>query len=612
MPRIFNAPGVYREEIDLSEILVPAGISNGGMVIRSIQGPINRPVLVRNDKEFVETFGQPYFVSGITSSEASTIGITASNNYGLVPEYGYGSYAALEFLKESQNLFIIRGYTNGTDQYANANIHDNLNVSAYDASAISAASVSALTYGNPDRVDRIYSIEHADMDGANLLVAALYPGEQGDNIAVTVEAFNSACDWINNYDTYSPSPDSSAHPIAAKVFKMNVYQKNVASKWTDFIDPTISGVSGLRITPVETFYGTLNQQLDSNNNQLFIKTVVNGISKFVYVNARGTVFTPLTATSARPVVTDTIGDLVYLNKLIQLSNGKYTQSTGIKQDGGAWSLFQDRELVNVGILICTDWNANVKQSVSNVVASRLDCIASLQVDAFENNTADAIMKTESYGYVDPSYIALYAGWSKIYDNYNNKYVYVPNSIYGGSLMARVDAIANPWDAPAGIDRATLSVFDQMKVFNMTDIGNLYNMNINAVRFIRGTGYVMWGQKTAQLKKSALDRINVRRMLLYVENNIETALLPFVFENNTDKTRLRVFSLVDEFMAGVKSGGGVTAYQVVCDETNNTPQVIDSNQLAVDLYVQPARTAEFIKFTTVVTRTGISFSTVRIA
>jgi hypothetical protein len=179
-------------------------------------------------------------------------------------------------------------------------------------------------------------------------------------------------------------------------------------------------------------------------------------------------------------------------------------------------------------------------------------------------------------------------------------------------MARGDNIANPWDAPAGIDRGTLSVLDARKVWSMDDIGKLYDKNLNTTRFIRGTGHVMWGQKTAQLKRSALDRINVRRNLLYIENNIEPALLPFVFENNTDKTRLRIFTIVDEFLAGVQAGGGLTAYQVVCDTTNNTPTVIDSNQLNVDIYVQPVRAAEFIQFTTVVTRSGVSFSEVRLA
>jgi len=116
---------------------------------------------------------------------------------------------------------------------------------------------------------------------------------------------------------------------------------------------------------------------------------------------------------------------------------------------------------------------------------------------------------------------------------------------------------------------------------------------------------------AQLKKSSLDRINVRRNLIYIEKNIENALNQFVFENNTVGTRLRVYSMVDDFLAGVKAGGGLYDYSVVCDESNNTPDVIDANQLNIDIYLQPTQVIEFIQFTTVVTRTGINFSDVKL-
>jgi phage tail sheath protein FI len=120
---------------------------------------------------------------------------------------------------------------------------------------------------------------------------------------------------------------------------------------------------------------------------------------------------------------------------------------------------------------------------------------------------------------------------------------------------------------------------------------------------------MWGQKTAQKKASALDRINVRRLLLYIENTVEPSLLPFLFENNNDRTRSRVFAIVDQFLATVQAGGGLTAYRVVCDSTNNTSQVVDNNQLNVDIYVQPSKAIEFIQLQTVITRSGVNFNEV---
>ena len=150
---------------------------------------------------------------------------------------------------------------------------------------------------------------------------------------------------------------------------------------------------------------------------------------------------------------------------------------------------------------------------------------------------------------------------------------------------------------------------QLRTYNESEIGFMYDNNINVSKFIRGIGTVMWGQKTAQLKASALDRINVRRLLLFLQNSIEPSLLPFLYEPNTEKSRSRLFSIVDGFLAGIQASDGVTAYQVVCDDSNNTSQVIDNNQLNVDIYVQPVRTIEFIQLQTIVTRTGVTFAEV---
>lgn len=633
MPRTFKTPGVYRKEIDLSEILVPAGISDGGIVIRATKGPVNRPVLVSNDKEFVETFGEPYFVSGT--------GTTPKER--LIPEYGYGSYAALEYLKESSVLYVVRDFDSG-DKYASCTFAPASDAVTYT----SGTGISGDETTTPDKVDVISILDTASSGDNTLLVAPRYPGTDGDSLAVTIERFNTSADWKFAYDQYplvvsatsaqflSGATDQgtsamgttsiySYYPIASKVFKMNVYSKRTDQEWTDLFGTSADKANNkLRIAPIETFYGVLEDGVkDSNKNNLFIESVVNGNSSQIYVKAGTNLaavrFPVATTGTDIPVredstsvyvnyTTEATGNAVGLN---QLTGGAVSKDNGLDNTGG-WSFFESREDVNASILICPSYDQTQKQTVASVAAKRLDCIAVTQTGELDDNSTQTVLAAEKYGYQSPSYVALYAGYSKVYDNYNDKIVYLPNAIFGAQLMARGDNIANPWDAPAGIDRATLAVLDQRKIWSFDDIGKLYEKNINTTRFIRGTGHVMWGQKTAQLKNSALDRINVRRNLLYIENNIEPALLPFVFENNTDKTRLRIFTIVDEFLAGVQAGGGLTAYEVVCDTTNNTPTVIDSNQLNVDIYVQPTRTAEFIQFTTVVTRTGVSFSEVRLA
>jgi len=614
MARTFSTPGVYRREIDLSDILVPAGISNGGVVIRSYKGPINRPVPISNDKEFIETFGAPVFLSASTTTPA-----------GQIPQYGYGSYAALEFLKESNTLFVARAYDNtGTDDaYATVAISGTANnsVGPMDFAAIN-------TQGTPtsiDRPDRLYFVDTAVTGTSHhLAIAANYPGLDGNNIAVTVEPFSSGCDWKFSYDPY-PSIAASAtsnlsavfteaFPIGSQVFKLSVYVKDSKyASWDSYYTNAVDAAAGqLRISPVEVFYGSLKDLQDDNKNNLFIESVVNGNSKYIYVKSNKTKqFGYDLDTTSLPTSADANGIFVKASKLAQLDGGLVDVADGLLGDSDMWAVFENREDVNVNILICPTYDQTTKTEVARIAGKRMDCIAVVQAADLSKISYTDVLTEEQYGYAAPSYVAIYAGYSKVYDQYNDKFVYLPNAIYGAMLMARVDNIADPWSAPAGIDRGTLSVIDQRKVYTFDEIGKLYDRNINTARLIRGTGFVMWGQKTAQMKKSALDRINVRRNLLFIENNIETSLLPFCFENNNVKTRLRIFSIVDGFLSTVQAGGGLTGYKVVCDETNNTSEVIDSNQLNVDIYVQPARTAEFIQLTTVITRSGINLSEIRI-
>jgi len=249
--------------------------------------------------------------------------------------------------------------------------------------------------------------------------------------------------------------------------------------------------------------------------------------------------------------------------------------------------------------------------VSQVCSSRRDCMATNPVGDVCVTNYQNIIESEQYGYPESSYMSLYAGYSKIYDSYNDRYVYLPNSIFAAAIFARVDAVSAPWFAPAGTARATLAVLDQNKIFSTDQIGRMYDKNINAVKLVQGSGFAIWGQKTAQLKTTALDRISVRRNLIYIQKNIENALNQFIFENNTQQTRLRVFSIIDEFLNNIKSSDGLYSYEVICDNTNNPPSVIDANQLNVDVYVQPTKAIEYIQFTTVVTRTGVNFGDVKL-
>jgi hypothetical protein len=258
-------------------------------------------------------------------------------------------------------------------------------------------------------------------------------------------------------------------------------------------------VSALYIKPVETFYGSLQEELvDANKNNLFIEKVINGNSKYIYV--KNGLSNPLTFptisgtgdanyTSMYPYGLSGTDEYVKFGRLFDMRGGA-SPSKANDDDPNSWVIFQNRENVNVGILIGTSNNTAVKQEMGRIAATRADCIATVQAGTLTTDTTTDIIGTEQYGYRTPSYVAIYGGFSKIYDQYNDKFVYLPNSILGAELFARVDNIANPWDAPAGINRAVLSVLDQRKIFVGDEIGKLYDRNINVPKFIRGTGHVM--------------------------------------------------------------------------------------------------------------------------
>lgn len=747
---IGSAPGVYRREIDISDILVAEGVSNGGTVVRARKGPVRRPVLVTNDKEYIEAFGEPYFKNGLDDTNPVERVIGGSR----VPELGYGAYGAIQFLGESDSLYVVRAYDDG-DKYAAVELTDY----ADRCNTCDAGNGVSVLGGIPDVFDTgernstyEYYYQNGNMSDSKLLVGFTGPGSDGNDYAVTVETINPEAEWLYSLDEY-PSDTSATQaiygfdvapvwltsnttvytstgpitatdvsgctvnsapiitqlngkldystntwtiydasvnnaypvflnnaqvttsalggdngnygwwtvslsgtgsscsesyelsgyvssadnvfaggstevakhfPIASEVIKLNVFKKSYKvdagdTSWGElYANETDKNTYKIRLNPLETYFGTMTPFQDVDGNELFIEKIVNGNSDNIYVKANGKFNVKAswdydTGVLDVPTGTDDSG-FYFLNtdRNAYLGGGTATISTGLfGDDSEFWSYFENRDELPVQILLNPSFNQVDKAAVAKLVSSRRDLIAANQVGTLNEVTYQDILKAEGYGYPAPSYMALYAGYSRIYDTYNDKYVYLPNAIYGATLMARVDRIAQPWFAPAGTTRGTISVLDQNKIFSQDHIGRLYDRNINAVKYVSGTGFVMFGQKTAQLKKSALDRIQVRRALLYIQNNIEVSLNQFVFENNTTQTRLRVYSLLDEFLAGVKAQDGVYDYEVVCDDTNNPSSVIDANQLNVDVYIQPVKTIEYIKFTTVVTRTGVSFSDVKL-
>jgi len=206
-----------------------------------------------------------------------------------------------------------------------------------------------------------------------------------------------------------------------------------------------------------------------------------------------------------------------------------------------------------------------------------------------------------------SYAAVYANWMSVPDNYTGLNVWVPSSGFAAAKMAATDAAVGPWGAPAGFNRGIVTDASDIAVTpNQRQRDDLYTANLNPIANFADQGNVFFGQKTMLRKPSAFDRINVRRTFLYLEKLTKKTMQFFLFENNTLFTRTRVTNTLTPFFERVKAADGLYDFMIVCDERNNTAEVIDQNELVVDIYLKPVRTAEFILVNFYATRTDASF------
>ena len=224
-----------------------------------------------------------------------------------------------------------------------------------------------------------------------------------------------------------------------------------------------------------------------------------------------------------------------------------------------------------------------------------------ELTATPQETVDAIAEWDS------NYAATYYPWVKILDTETNKPIWVPPTVVMPGVLAYNDKVGEQWFAPAGLNRGLLTnVLDAYVRLSRADIDTLYDGRVNPIATLPAQGVTVWGQKTLQAKPSALDRINVRRLLIALKKFIASATQYLVFEQNTSATRNRFLNIVNPYMESVQQRQGLYAFKVVMDDTNNTPDLIDRNIMYGQIYLQPARTAEFIIIDFNILPTGATF------
>lgn len=275
--------------------------------------------------------------------------------------------------------------------------------------------------------------------------------------------------------------------------------------------------------------------------------------------------------------------------------------------------FANPNAVPLTIVLDGGWATPAYQVAINALCQkRMDCVGILSVpyakEVSANYVTDIVDYRKTELNMNSSYCALYTPHLQVQDRFNDRKLWIaPDGHVGGSISF-TSANYEIWYPSAGFKRGVLNVLDTAQKFSDGELDLLYSAGINPIKFTSGKGIVIWGQKTLLARPSALDRLNVRLLLIVIEPAIKAFLEDYLFDLNDEGTRAVIEGKLEGYLETIKARKGITGYDVVCDESNNSPEDIDANRLNVDIFVKPSRSIEDIPVRVVITPNSISFDT----
>ena len=567
MANFTTSPGVAISEID-NTFLTGQPVQAGAAIIGpTVKGPYEKPTLVTTYSDFVTLFGDTFISGGNAYSYLTSIAAYNYFNYGgtslLVARVASGSYS-------SATSTTIPSYLNATSaSFVLETISEGIIMN--NSGAMSSGS---LISGSADNIRWEVTNSNTGSGTFNVLVRR---GNDIPNNKVVLEAWNNL----------TLDPNSSRY--IAKVI----------------------GDQKLNYNSV-TFQMDLSGSFPNNSRYIRVKSVPNPTPNFF--NANGVAISAYTAslpvngsgsaggsfTSATGTVSgsinlyDTIG-----NNTQGLVGSDYNQMITLLGNPEA---YQFNILFTPGLL-----NDTHTSQVTNIIANTItrgDSMYVMDLGVYGSSLGEVVTQANTR---DTSYAATYWPWVRMIDPSTGKHIWVPASTVIPGVYAFNDKVSAPWFAPAGINRGGLNTVLQAEL-KLTQ-GNrdaLYSSNINPIATLPQQGVVVYGQKTLQKSQSALDRVNVRRLMIELKSYIRQIADTIVFEQNTITTRIAFTSRVTPYLESIQQKQGLYAFKVVMDDTNNGPAVIDQNQLVGQIYIQPTRTAEFISLDFILMPTGAEF------
>jgi phage tail sheath protein FI len=554
------SPGVNVSEIDLTTVIPSVATSTGAFVGPFAWGPIGAVTTISDEVRLVNSFGKP-----------------DSDNY----EYWF---SAANFLAYGNNLKIVRAQGLGA-----------LNATANGTGVL---------IKNDDDYEDNHTGYAAGSYGNTGGWAARYAGSLGNSILVSMADANTYNVWAYA-SQFSAVPNTSSY-VASRGGandEVHIVVVDEDGLWT--------GAAGT-VLEKYSFVSKARDAKDDSGNSNYYKDVVQNRSQYIWWLSHPTNLG--TGTAWGSAANTSAFKLFSSNSSNSLSGGTVgTVSTANVTSG--WDNFRNAESVDISLLVTGQGNSTIATYViSNIAETRKDCVAFISPEKADvvDNAGNEVTDVKAFrnGLTSSSYAVLDSGYKYQYDKYSDVYRWVPLNGDIAGLCVRTDNERDPWFSPGGMNRGVIkNVIKLSWNPTKTNRDDLYQVGVNPVVSFPGEGTVLFGDKTLLSKPSAFDRINVRRLFIVLEKAISRAARFSLFEYNDQFTRAQFVALVEPFLRDVQGRRGITDFRVVCDDTNNTAEIIDRNEFVGDIYIKPARSINFIQLNFVAVRTGVSFNEV---
>lgn len=626
------SPGVLVVEKDLTNVIPAVASSIGAFVGNFAWGPAKQPVTISSELELVKTFGKPNADTFQSFFSAANF-LSYSGNMVVVRQVGSAARNAVS----SGTALVIENEDVWEAQYATGAaavgpfaakypgvLGNSLKVSMADSASFirtltgtidaSLSSTSVTGVGTSFATELTVGDVLKTSAGLDIGVVASITNNTALVLrANSLVALDDAASVKANWEyaaQFDAAPGTSDYAAALSGVNDEMHIIVVDE------DGVITGVPGSLLEKFANVSKAADAKAAQGGSNYYINVLLG--SEYIYwmdhlssgLSVGGTAF----GSNAQGTTFKTI--LLPINSSLVGGVSETTLTSAEIRAG--YDLLADAETIDINLIVMGPHSlADGKYVIQNIAESRMDCMVfvSPPLATVLNNAGDEAndilaARADAAFNVSSSYGVMDTGWKYQYDKYNDVYRWIPLNADIAGLCARTDSTNDPWWSPGGLNRGQIkNVVKLAYKPDKADRDNLYKKGINPVVSFPGEGTVLFGDKTLLSKPSAFDRINVRRLFIVLEKAIATASKFQLFEFNDAFTRAQFRNLVEPFLRDVQGRRGVYDFRVICDETNNTGEVIDRNEFVADIYIKPARSINFITLNFIATRTGVAFEEV---